>query len=109
MPRSTTAKRDGWDDLSDWCDRKQGESGDLWHRTLIDPGLLRVVGDCRGKDALDLWCGNGYLSRRGTALEARVTVVDGSSRMIRNAKARAKGAGALEVPLHLVIEASKSE
>ena len=93
MPRSSTAKRDGWDDLSDWYDRKQGESGDLWHRNLIDPGLLRVVGDCRGKDALDLGCGNGYLSRRLTALGARVTAVDGSSRMIRNAKARDKGTG----------------
>ena len=91
MPKASS--RGGWDELSDWYDRKQGETGDLWHRTLIDPGLLRVVGNCRGKDVLDLGCGNGYLSRSLAAQHARVTAVDGSSRMIKNAKARDRGSG----------------
>ena len=54
-----------WDDLSDWYDKKQGESGDLWHRALIDPVLQRLIGDCKGKEILDLGCGNGYLAIRG--------------------------------------------
>ncbi|MDA4113976.1 MAG: hypothetical protein OK474_08015 [Thaumarchaeota archaeon] len=48
-----------WDDLSDWYDKKQGEDGDLWHRALIDPVLLRLVGDPRDRDILDLGSGNG--------------------------------------------------
>ncbi len=76
-----------WEDLSDWYDRKQGESGDLWHRALIDPALLKLVGDCRGKKILDLGCGNGYLARRFARNGARVTAVDSSSRMIKNARA----------------------
>jgi ubiquinone/menaquinone biosynthesis C-methylase UbiE len=75
-----------WEDLSDWYDKKQGETGDLWHRALIDPTLLRVLGRTRGKDVLDLGCGNGYLSRRLARTGAGVTAVDSSARMIRNAK-----------------------
>jgi len=76
-----------WEELSDWYDRKQGESGDLWHRALIDPVLLRLIGDCRDKEILDLGCGNGYLARRFAREGARVTAVDSSFRMIRNAQA----------------------
>jgi ubiquinone/menaquinone biosynthesis C-methylase UbiE len=75
-----------WDDLSNWYDAKQGETGDLWHRALIDPPVLQLVGDVRGKDVLDLGCGNGYLSRRMAREGARVTAVDSSERMIQKAK-----------------------
>jgi ubiquinone/menaquinone biosynthesis C-methylase UbiE len=85
--------RGGWEELSDWWDRKQGDQGDLWHRTLIDPALLKVLGDCRGKVVLDLGCGNGYLARRLARQGAKVTALDASPRMVRNAKARDNGAG----------------
>jgi ubiquinone/menaquinone biosynthesis C-methylase UbiE len=76
-----------WEELADWYDKKQGETGDLWHRALIDPTLLKVIGNCKGKDVLDLGCGNGYLSRRLARTGAKVTAVDDSRRMIRNAQA----------------------
>ena len=82
---------EGWDNLADWYDKKEGEGGDLWHRALIDPELIRVVGDCDGKAVLDLGCGNGYLSRALARRGAKVIAVDSSSRMIRNAKARDPG------------------
>jgi len=75
-----------WEELSDWYDQKQGETGDLWHRALIDPTLLRLIGDPRGKDILDLGCGNGYLSRRLARQGGRITALDSSLRMIRNAR-----------------------
>jgi ubiquinone/menaquinone biosynthesis C-methylase UbiE len=80
-----------WEELADWWDSKQGESGDLWHRALVDPSLLEVVGNCRNKDILDLGCGNGYLARRLARAGARVTAVDSSARMIKNAKAHDQG------------------
>ena len=46
-----------WEDISDWYDKKQGDEGDLWHRALIDPMLIRLVGSVEGKDMLDLGCG----------------------------------------------------
>jgi len=75
-----------WEDLADWYDNKQGDKGDLWHRTIIDPTLLKVIGNCRGKDVLDLGCGNGYLSRKLARAGAKITAVDRSLRMIANAK-----------------------
>ncbi len=76
-----------WDDLSSWYDVKQGENGDLWHRALIDPALIKLVGEVRGKDVLDLGCGNGYLSRRFSKEGAKVTAIDSSPSMIERARA----------------------
>lgn len=80
--------RRDWNEMADWYDEKQGDEGDLWHRTLIDPSLLRVVGSVNGLRILDLGCGNGYLSRRFARQGAKVTGVDSSPRLIELAKAR---------------------
>jgi ubiquinone/menaquinone biosynthesis C-methylase UbiE len=76
----------GWEALSDWYDKKQGDSGDLWHRALIDPVLIRLVGDVSEKKILDLGCGNGYLSRKFAKVGAQVTAIDSSSSMVANAR-----------------------
>ena len=64
----------GWDQITYWWDEKQGDEGDLWHRALLDPPLLRLAGDVRGLHVLDLACGNGYLSRRFAREGAIVTI-----------------------------------
>jgi len=71
-----------WEDFAKWWDEKQGDEGDLWHRTLIDPTVLRVLGDTSGKDLLDLGCGNGYFSRKLARLGAHVTGTDSSKSII---------------------------
>jgi 2-polyprenyl-3-methyl-5-hydroxy-6-metoxy-1,4-benzoquinol methylase len=65
-----------WEEMAAWWDEKQGEEGDLWHRTLIDPTLLRVLGPVENLDVLDLACGNGYIARKLARSEARVVGVD---------------------------------
>jgi len=77
-----------WNTMAAWYDEKQGDDGDLWHRTLIDPALLRVVGSVAGQTVLDLACGNGYLARRFARMGARVTGVDASAPMIERARTR---------------------
>ncbi|MGA8542127.1 MAG: class I SAM-dependent methyltransferase [Thermoplasmata archaeon] len=66
-----------------------GETGDLWHRALIDPTLLAVLGSVRGRRVLDIGCGNGYLTRRFRRQGAtRAVGVDASHASIRIARRR---------------------
>jgi SAM-dependent methyltransferase len=74
--------------MAEWYDAKQGDEGDLWHRTLIDPALLRVVGPVDGRRVLDLACGNGYLARRFARAGATVAGVDASAPMVERARLR---------------------
>lgn len=79
---------DSWRALAEWYDQKQGDDGDLWHRALVDPPLLRLVGPVGGLRLLDLACGNGYLSRRFARMGAQVVGVDASVPIIERARLR---------------------
>jgi len=81
-------ERREWATLADWFDANQGDDGDLWHRTLIFPGILKVIGPVKGRDILDVGCGNGSLVRILARMGNRVMGVDGSPRIIELAKAR---------------------
>jgi len=81
-------QRREWATLADWFDENQGDEGDLWHRTLIFPGLMKVIGKVSGRDILDVGCGNGSLARILARMGNRVIGVDGSAGIIEHAKAR---------------------
>ncbi|MCI4352203.1 MAG: class I SAM-dependent methyltransferase [Thermoplasmata archaeon] len=88
------------DGFGAWYDEKQGDSGDLWHRTLIDPGLFARIGPVpRGIRVLDLGCGNGYIARRLARLGARVVGVDTSPELIERARAW-QGTEPLDIVYH---------
>jgi ubiquinone/menaquinone biosynthesis C-methylase UbiE len=71
-----------------WYDEKQGDTGDAWHRTLIDPGLFARIGSVTpGTRVLDLGCGNGYIARRLARLGAIVVGVDQSNELLTRARA----------------------
>jgi ubiquinone/menaquinone biosynthesis C-methylase UbiE len=76
-----------WEEMAAWWDERQGEEGDLWHRTLIDPTLFRVLGPVEEQYVLDLACGNGYVARKLAMSGAWVTGVDASIAMIERARA----------------------
>jgi SAM-dependent methyltransferase len=81
--------KEGWDQLAAWRDYRMGERGDLWHRAILDPTLLAVVGNVQGQRVLDLGCGNGYLTRRWAQAGAAESVgVDASAASIRLARRR---------------------
>lgn len=77
-----------WDALAAWFDEKQGDVGDLWHRALIHPCLLQVLGPIESAKVLDLGCGNGSLSRQLARRGAQVTGVDASAAIIHRARER---------------------
>jgi SAM-dependent methyltransferase len=77
------------EEFSEWYDEKQGDTGDPWHRTLIDPGLFAALGDLLpGTRVLDVGCGNGYIARRLTRAGAHVVGVDASRSLLERARAR---------------------
>jgi 2-polyprenyl-3-methyl-5-hydroxy-6-metoxy-1,4-benzoquinol methylase len=76
-----------WDNMAAWLDEKHGDTGDLWHRALIDPALLALIGDVNHQQVLEVACGNGYLSRRLARMGAQVTSVDASAALIERAQA----------------------
>lgn len=77
-----------WRDLARWYDAQQGDEGDRWHRTFLDPALFAALGDVAGLRVLDLACGNGHNSRRLGRLGARVTGVDLSDTLIAAGRER---------------------
>ncbi|MBN1323759.1 MAG: methyltransferase domain-containing protein [Methanotrichaceae archaeon] len=73
-------------------------NADTWHRhyggkdpnrrDLLDPIILKTLGDVKGKRILDAGCGDGYLSRKFAKLGAIVTAVECSHRMLAIALAQ---------------------
>ncbi len=80
---------EGIDGYGAWYDEKQGDSGDLWHRTLIDPSFQACLGQLpAGARVLDVGCGNGYIARKLARGGARVVAVDLCAELISRARAR---------------------
>src|SRR5438034_8455078 len=52
------------------------------------PRMLAMLGDVRGKNILDLGCGEGGYARELANRGAQVTAVDGSARLIEVARSR---------------------
>src|SRR6187397_2638015 len=78
--------RDEWvAGASNWIERVRGR-GDPSRNHLLDDWMLEVVGDVRGKDVIDLGCGEGRFSRMLAERGARMTGIDLCETMIAAAK-----------------------
>jgi SAM-dependent methyltransferase len=82
-----------WDERAEEWARWIGDDGDDTRRFLTDPVLWRLLGEVRGKRALDAGCGTGYLTLKLAARGARTIGVDRSPRMIERARLRARQKG----------------
>jgi ubiquinone/menaquinone biosynthesis C-methylase UbiE len=70
----------GWGDVAEWYD-KHLSSDDTFHAQVITPNLLRIVAP-RGKNVLEIGCGEGYFSRLLAAGGAEVVASDISEELI---------------------------
>ncbi len=72
--------QEAWDAFSEnWMtltDSDSQDEGDFNRRFVIDPDLMKLMGDVDGLVILDAGCGTGYLSRKLARLGATVTGVD---------------------------------
>jgi SAM-dependent methyltransferase len=76
-----------WDRNADFWDEKMGE-GNTFHKCLIEPAQVRLLGLKGGETILDVACGNGQFARKIADLGATVVAVDASEKMIEKARAR---------------------
>ncbi len=78
----------GWERMAEHWDASEGDEGSNWHRTLLHPALLRVLGPLDGQHVLDVGCGNGSLARQLARQGAHVMGVDASAPIIARAQQR---------------------
>lgn len=79
-----------WGNVAGWYDNLIGQGGSEHHTNIILPGVLRLLGSIKGRDLLDLACGQGVLCRSLGRAGARVTGMDASPELIDRALARGK-------------------
>jgi ubiquinone/menaquinone biosynthesis C-methylase UbiE len=70
-----------WDKVAGWYDQHVTESSDF-HKELIIPGTLKLLGPRAGEKILDLGCGQGVFSKILAEKGALVTGVDSSRKLI---------------------------
>ncbi len=87
--------KDDWDVLAHYYDSRHGNAGNDWHRNLVLPTTLNLLGDIQGKRGIDLCCGSGVLARQLVALGAHVTGADQSEAFLSLAK-QYDGSGDIE-------------
>jgi SAM-dependent methyltransferase len=76
-----------WNENAAFWDERIGE-GNEFHKLLIEPAQLRLLGLQVGERVLDVACGNGQFARKMADCGARVVAIDVSENMIAKAKAR---------------------
>ncbi|QQR51842.1 class I SAM-dependent methyltransferase [bacterium] len=59
------------------------DDGDSDRVSLLDPNIISLAGEIKGRRVLDAGCGNGYLSRKLAMLGAVVTGVEPSNNLFR--------------------------
>ena len=77
-----------WDANADFWNARMGEGNDF-HKQLVEPSQLRLLGSVVGDRVLDVACGNGQFARKLAELGAMVVGIDAAEGMVRNARERA--------------------
>lgn len=75
-----------WDRIAGWWDEKIGPEGNSFHRTLIEPITLEMLGLRTGEDVLEIACGNGAFARRMAAEGVTVLATDFSTEFLKRAR-----------------------
>lgn len=77
-----------WDRYAKEYAALHNDQGDFHKEVFLNPAILPLLGDVKGKQILDAGCGEGYFSRILAQSGATVTAVDYSENMLEIAKGR---------------------
>ena len=81
-------RKRGWQDIAGWYDELVGERGSEYHREVVIPRTVTLLGAKRGERMLDVACGQGVLCRALSEAGARVTGIDVAPALVEAAKRR---------------------
>jgi 2-polyprenyl-3-methyl-5-hydroxy-6-metoxy-1,4-benzoquinol methylase len=88
MPNKDDSSTRSWEGVADdWV--AHADTNDYRNYFLL-PRMLQMIGDVRGRRALDLGCGEGGYSRELARRGAQVIGVDGSTSLVNVARERAR-------------------
>lgn len=79
-----------WNKYASLYNKGKGESGDELHNTLIQPTLEKLLTDLKGKNLLDIGCGNGFLEKWLSSKADQVIAVDSLDDLLEYAKNNSK-------------------
>jgi SAM-dependent methyltransferase len=77
-----------WGGVAEWYDELVGEEGSEYHREVVIPGALRLLGAKPNDHVLDIACGQGVLCRALSRQGVLATGIDAAPELIRLAKDR---------------------
>ena len=87
-PSSSSGLRTDWGGVAEWYDQLVGESGSEYHREVVLPGVVRLLGLKAGEKAIDIACGQGVLCRILKERGVEATGVDAAKELIAAARER---------------------
>ena len=82
-----------WNANASFWDEYIGPEGNTFHRVLVAPAQMRLLGVEPGERILELACGNGQFSREMARAGARVTACDLSTVFVERARTHSEAAG----------------
>ncbi|HEU4323647.1 MAG TPA: class I SAM-dependent methyltransferase [Roseiflexaceae bacterium] len=81
-----------WDQNAALWDSTIGDSGNRFHRTIVEPAVLALLALAPGETVLEVACGNGAFARTMAAAGAQVVASDFSPNLLEYARQRTASA-----------------
>ena len=90
-----------WESNAEWWDDSVGREGNEFHRVLVAPAQMRLLGLTAGERVLEIACGNGQFAREMARAGAVVVASDFSEKFVERARRHTEAEGLANVDFHV--------